>query len=118
VLAPFAEHIYSVERIQPLLRRARERLRELEIRNVTLRCADGLRGWPSEAPFASIIVAAAPAEVPQTLLSQLEDGGRLLIPVGGRGNQGLLCLTRDGDEFKRRELGLVSFVPLVEGIER
>ncbi len=117
VLAPFAQHIYSLERIRPLFQRASERLRSLAIINVTLRCADGWRGWQTQAPFDGIIVAAAPQEVPQELLAQLNDGGRLIIPVGSRGGQGLVCITRDGDDFQRRELGLVSFVPLVEGVE-
>ncbi len=118
VLAPFAQRIYSVERIRPLFQRASERLRSLDINNVTLRCADGWRGWQSQAPFDGIIVAAAPQEIPQELLAQLADGGRLVIPVGGRGGQGLICITREGDDFKQRELGLVSFVPLVGGIKR
>ena len=118
VLAPFVEHIYSLERIRPLFQRAKERLRTLDINNVTLRYADGWHGWQSQAPFDGIVVTAAPHEIPQGLLSQLEDGGRLLIPVGHRGEQGLVCVTRDGDDFQRRALGLVSFVPLVEGIER
>ncbi|HEY5624258.1 MAG TPA: protein-L-isoaspartate(D-aspartate) O-methyltransferase [Gammaproteobacteria bacterium] len=117
ILAPFAQHIYSIERIRPLYQRASERLRNLDVKNVTLRCADGFQGWQSQAPFDAIIVAAAPAEIPQVLLDQLADGGKLVIPVGGRGAQGLVCVTRQGDEFRRRELGLVSFVPLVEGVE-
>ncbi len=118
VLAPFVKHIYSIERIRPLFQRASERLRRLGVKNVTLRCADGWQGWQSQAPFDGIIVAAAPPEIPQDLLAQLADGGKLIIPVGGRGAQGLLCVTRDGDEFRRQEMGLVSFVPLVEGVER
>ena len=118
VLAPFVQHIYSIERIRPLFQRANERLRTLDIKNVTLRCADGWHGWQSQAPFDGIIVAAAPQEIPHELQEQLGDGGRLLIPVGGSGRQGLICITRDGDDYQRRELGLVSFVPLVKGIER
>ena len=118
VLAPFVRHIYSLERIRPLFQRANERLRTLKIKNVTLRCADGWNGWQSQAPFDGIIVAAAPQEIPSELLAQLGDGGRLLIPVGSRGEQGLLCITRNGDEYETQELGLVSFVPLMKGIER
>ena len=115
VLAPFARHIFSIERIQPLVQRAKARLRELRINNVTVRHADGWRGWQSQAPFAGIIVAAAPDTVPQALLDQLDDGGRLVIPIGGGGAQKLVCITRQGDEVQERSLGLVSFVPLVEG---
>ncbi|MGI9258720.1 MAG: protein-L-isoaspartate(D-aspartate) O-methyltransferase [Gammaproteobacteria bacterium] len=118
VLAPFVNQIYSIERIRPLFQRASERLRRLGVKNVTLRCADGWQGWQSQAPFDGIIVAAAPPEIPQDLLAQLVEGGKLIIPVGGRGAQGLICVTREGDEFRRREMGLVSFVPLVEGVER
>jgi protein-L-isoaspartate(D-aspartate) O-methyltransferase len=117
VLAPFARHIYSLERIRPLLQRAKSRFRELKINNVTARHADGWRGWQSQAPFQGIIVAAAPDTVPQALLDQLDDGGRLVIPIGGSGAQNLICSTRDGDEFHERRLGLVSFVPLVVGTD-
>lgn len=115
VLAPFARHIFSLERIQPLVERAKTRLRELKIGNVTVRHADGWRGWKSQAPFQGIIVAAAPETVPQALLDQLDDGGRLVIPIGGEGAQRLICVTREGNVFRERSLGLVSFVPLVEG---
>lgn len=118
LLAPFARHVYSVERIQPLVQRAKARLRELRIDNVTVRYADGWKGWISQAPFQGIIVAAAPPEIPQELLEQLDDGGRLVIPVGARGAQRLECITRKGRDYERRQLGLVSFVPLVEGTEQ
>jgi protein-L-isoaspartate(D-aspartate) O-methyltransferase len=117
VLAPFVQHIYSVERIQPLQQRARVKLAELRIMNVSLRHADGWHGWRSQAPFQGIIVAAAPEEIPPELLEQLDDGGRMIIPIGGRGRQNLLRVTRDGDEFHREELLPVSFVPFVEGTE-
>lgn len=117
VLAPFVRHIYSVERIRPLVQRAKTRLRELRVNNVTVRHADGWRGWQSQAPFQGIIVAAAPDAVPQALLDQLDDGGRLVIPIGGSGAQKLVQVTRDGDEFHERGLGLVSFVPLVGGTD-
>ena len=117
VLAPFAQHIYSVERIQQLQQRARAKLAELKISNVSLRHADGWHGWRSQAPFQAILVAAAPAEIPPELLDQLEDGGRMVIPIGGRGRQNLLRVTRDGSELHREELLPVSFVPFVEGTE-
>jgi protein-L-isoaspartate(D-aspartate) O-methyltransferase len=117
VLAPFAQHIYSVERIQQLQQRARSKLAELKISNVSLRHADGWHGWRSQAPFQAILVAAAPAEIPPELLDQLEDGGRMVIPIGGRGRQNLVRVTRDGSEFHREQLLPVSFVPFIEGTE-
>jgi protein-L-isoaspartate(D-aspartate) O-methyltransferase len=117
VLAPFVRHIYSVERVNALLRRAAQQLRVLKIGNVSLRHSDGWHGWPSQAPFQGILVAAAPAKIPERLLEQLDEGGRMLIPIGRRGRQSLLCVTRRGNEFQRKELRAVSFVPLVEGTE-
>jgi protein-L-isoaspartate(D-aspartate) O-methyltransferase len=118
VLAPFARHIFSVERIQALRQRASDRLRKLRIDNVSLRHADGWHGWHSQAPFHGIIVTAAPAEVPADLVSQLAEGGRLVIPAGRPGAQALLRLRREGDRTEQEELALVSFVPLLEGTER
>jgi protein-L-isoaspartate(D-aspartate) O-methyltransferase len=117
VLAPFVQHIYSVERIQPLQQRARAMLAELKISNVSLRHADGFHGWRSQAPFQGIIVAAAPEEIPPELLEQLDEGGRMIIPIGARGRQSLLRVTRNGSELEREELLPVSFVPFVEGTE-
>ena len=115
VAAPFAQHIFSMERLLPLIRRARERLRELGIGNVSLRHGDGLGGWKAEAPFKGIIVTAAPAKVPEELLEQLDEGGHLVIPIGARGGQHLQCITRTGNGFQRKPLGAVSFVPLLPG---
>jgi protein-L-isoaspartate(D-aspartate) O-methyltransferase len=117
VLAPFVRHLYSVERIQPLLKRAQKQMRELRISNVSMRLADGWNGWASQAPFDAILVAAAPETMPTKLLDQLSDGGRLLIPVGRSGRQALVRVTRHGDEFKSEELLPVSFVPLLGGTE-
>ncbi|HET7131336.1 MAG TPA: protein-L-isoaspartate(D-aspartate) O-methyltransferase [Gammaproteobacteria bacterium] len=117
VLAPFVQHIYSVERIQPLVQRARAKLAELKIVNVSLRHADVWHGCRSQAPFQGIIVAAAPEEIPPELLEQLDDGGRMVIPIGSRGRQNLVRVTRDGDDFQRELLLPVSFVPFVEGTE-
>src|SRR4029453_7396206 len=85
VLAPFVQHIYSVERIQPLVQRARSMLAELRVSNVSLRHADGWHGWRSQAPFQGILAAAAPEIVPPELLEQLDEGGRLVISIGARG---------------------------------
>ena len=117
VLAPLVQHIYSVERIAALLQRARSVLAELRITNVSLRHADGFHGWRSQAPFQGILVAAAPEHVPPELYEQLDEGGRMVIPIGARGRQTLLRVTRVGNEFEREELLPVSFVPFVEGTE-
>jgi len=115
ILAGFVRHIFGMERINALIKQSRQHLRALRINNVSLRHADGYQGWPSQAPFQGVLVAAAPAEVPEALLAQLDDGGRLLIPTGPSGRQSLLRITRRGDNFERETLSAVSFVPLVEG---
>jgi protein-L-isoaspartate(D-aspartate) O-methyltransferase len=117
VLAPFVQHVYSVERIAPLLQRARSMLAELRVSNVSLRHADGFHGWRSQAPFQGILAAAAPEVIPPELLDQLDEGGRLVIPIGARGQQTLVRVTRHGNELEREELLPVSFVPFVEGTE-
>ncbi len=115
VAAPFAQHIFSMERLLSLLRRAQEQLRDLGVGNVSLRHGDGLGGWKAQAPFQGIIVTAAPADVPGELLEQLDEGGRLVIPIGARGGQRLQSITRTADGFRRETLGAVSFVPLLPG---
>lgn len=115
VLAQLVERVFSVERIQALQDRAKERLQELELRNVVFRWGDGWEGWPALAPYNGILVTAAASEVPQALLEQLAPGGRLVIPVGGSGDQQLLLITRDEQGFNRQVLDPVRFVPLLSG---
>ena len=115
VLAPLVKEIYTVERIPELLRKAKQRLRQLDIYNVRFRLDDGWQGWPKYAPYDGIIVAAAAAELPQKLLEQLAPGGRLIIPVGPSGAQELTVVLRRDDHFEKLSLGAVSFVPLVKG---
>ena len=117
VLAGFVDEVWTVERIDPLLRRARAILRQLRIRNVHARHVDGHMGLPEKAPFDGILVTAAPEQVPEQLLDQLAQGGRLVVPVGGAGHQTLLRITRQEDQFHREQLALVSFVPLKSGRE-
>ena len=116
VLAPLVGKLYSIERIEALLDRARENLKQLAVRNVRFKHGDGNQGWPSQAPFDAILLAAAPHAVPQKLLDQLGEGGRLVAPIGPEGRQELLRLTRKGDQYLRERLGVVSFVPLLGGI--
>ena len=115
VLAPLVRQIYSIERIPELLKKARQRLRELDIYNVHFRQGDGWEGWRKYAPYDGIIVAAAATELPQKLLAQLAPGGRLIMPVGPPGLQDLTMVTRCEARFEQVSLGAVSFVPLVKG---
>jgi len=116
VLSALVGKLYSIERIAPLLDKARQRAKDLGIRNVRFKHADGAEGWKSQAPFDAILVAAAPHAVPVKLLEQLKEGGRLVAPIGPEGSQELLRLTRRGDQYMRERLGFVSFVPLVGGV--
>jgi protein-L-isoaspartate(D-aspartate) O-methyltransferase len=114
ILARLFSHVCSVERIKALQFQAKRRLQQLDLHNVSMKHGDGWQGWPSKAPFDSIIVTAAPTEVPLALLQQLNDGGRLVIPVGLH-EQVLRVYQRDGDEFSSRDIEAVRFVPLVPG---
>ncbi|WP_425354304.1 protein-L-isoaspartate(D-aspartate) O-methyltransferase [Ectopseudomonas mendocina] len=115
VLAQLVERVFSVERIQVLQDRAKERLAELKLRNVVFRWGDGWEGWNALGPYNGIIVTAAAAQVPQALLDQLALGGRLVIPVGSGDVQQLLLIVREEDGFSRHVLDAVRFVPLLNG---
>ncbi|MGL4318932.1 MAG: protein-L-isoaspartate(D-aspartate) O-methyltransferase [Pseudomonas sp.] len=115
VLAQLVERVFSVERIQSLQDKAKERLVELNLRNVVFRWGDGWEGWNALGPYNGIIVTAAAAEVPQALLDQLAPGGRLVIPVGAGDVQELLLIIREEDGYSRHVLDLVRFVPLLNG---
>lgn len=115
VLAQLVERVFSVERIQSLQERAKERLLELDLRNVVFRWGDGWDGWSALAPYNGIIVTAAASEVPQALLDQLAPGGRLVIPVGASDEQQLLLIVNEGGHFSRQILDSVRFVPLLSG---
>ena len=115
VLAQLVERVFSVERIQVLQDRAKERLLELNLRNVVFRWGDGWEGWPALASYNGIIVTAAAVDVPQALLDQLAPGGRLVIPVGAGDVQELVLIVREEDGFSRQVLDAVRFVPLLNG---
>ena len=117
VIAQFAAQVYSVERINGLLTQARERFRRLGYHNIRARHADGNDGWPEQAPFDGIIVAAAPLGVPEALLDQLAMAGRLIIPVGAPDAQKLLSVTRAEDGFKYEQIDAVNFVPMLGGTD-
>ncbi len=114
VLAQIVDHVFSVERIKSLQWEAKRRLKQLDIYNVSTKHGDGWLGWESKGPFDAIIVTAAADVVPQALLAQLKDGGKMVIPVGETEQQ-LLKIERKGDEYLSTVVEMVRFVPLVAG---
>tara|TARA_Y100000022_G_C13144983_1_gene326765 strand:- start:106 stop:696 length:591 start_codon:yes stop_codon:yes gene_type:complete len=117
ILASLVDEICAIERIKPLLERARKQLRALRVRNVRLRHGDGLDGWASEAPFDLILGAAAPEHLPTQLLEQLAPGGRLILPVGGE-HQQLMMVTATPEGYVEEVIEAVNFVPMVRGVTR
>lgn len=115
VLAQLVEQVYTVERIDELLRNARRLFRKLGIANVRSRHADGRLGWAEEAPFDAIILTAAGVQLEESLLDQLAEDGCLIAPVGPAGRQQLVRVRADADGWVRESLGAVSFVPLLGG---
>ncbi|MGE5387242.1 MAG: protein-L-isoaspartate(D-aspartate) O-methyltransferase [Betaproteobacteria bacterium] len=116
VLAQLTKEVYAVERLKPLLEKAKVNMRKLQQFNVRLKLADGHFGLPEAAPFDSIIVAAAASHVPQALLQQLAPGGRLILPVGGS-EQYLSLIEHTPQGFAETRLDAVRFVPLLPGTE-
>ncbi len=114
VLGQVAREVYSVERIQPLHKRALLSLKELHARNVVLSYADGTMGRPEIAPFDGIIMAAAATHVPQALLEQLAVGGRMVLPLGAQ-EQILTLIERDEQGYRETRLEAVKFVPILMG---
>lgn len=115
ILSPLFQSVYSVERILPLLSNARQRFKQLRLNNILTSHSDGSWGWPEKAPFDAIIVTAAPDDMPMQLLEQLNEGGRLISPVGVHGAQELYLYTRRENKFIRSKIEEVSFVPLLSG---
>ena len=113
VLARLAREVVTVERVGSLLRRARATLRRLGVRNVRCMPAASDLGAPDDGPFDAIVVTAAAPGVPEALVEQLAEGGRLVIPVGSRTHQELLVVTKRGRRIRRRSLGGCRFVPLI-----
>jgi len=111
ILAELVREVFTIEIVEPLGRRAASLLRDLGYANVRARIGDGHLGWPEEAPFDAIVVTAAPERIPERLEAQLAEGGRLVIPVGGR-DQALILVTRAPDGFRRESVAPVRFVPM------
>lgn len=115
VLAQLSNEVYGVERLGPLLARARENLKQLKLTRIRLKHGDGMVGLPEAAPFDSIIVAAAGMGIPQALCDQLAMGGRLVIPVGS-GDQVLVLIEHTPDGLVEKRFDAVRFVPLLPGV--
>jgi protein-L-isoaspartate(D-aspartate) O-methyltransferase len=115
VLAALVKRVFTVERIQPLIERARERFRALKLRNIRVKYDDGNMGWADQGPFDGIIVTAAARNVPDALREQLDVGGRMVIPVGDDRSQELKVIDRTEEGFREESLEYVRFVPLLRG---
>ena len=116
VLSSLVAEVYTVERIDELLRTARKRFRKLGFGNIRTRHFDGRAGWSEHAPFDAIVVTAAGATLDSALQSQLADGGVLVAPVGASSGQELMRWRRNGDAWEQDSLGQVVFVPLLPGL--
>jgi len=117
VLARLFDKVFTTERIGELARQARQRLHGLKLHKIYARHVDGLQGWPSQAPFDAIVVTAG-GRIPEALFDQLGEGGVLVAPVeAAGGHQQLMRYTRRGEEIEAEELGAVTFVPLLEGLD-
>ena len=117
ILAQLVGHVYSIERILPLHRKAKSILWDLKLKNVSYIFSDGNLGWPEYAPFDAILASAAPAEIPPQLLQQLAIGGVMVIPIGEYGQQTLQRVTRKASGYKIEILESVTFVPFLSGKE-
>jgi protein-L-isoaspartate(D-aspartate) O-methyltransferase len=114
VLAQLFANVYSVERIKTLQFQAKRRMNQLDLHNVKMKHGDGWLGWNSKGPYDAIIVTAAASSMPEELYQQLNNGGRLIIPVGEQ-NQQLHCITKRENNFESKIIEAVRFVPLVAG---
>ena len=112
VLSTLVAEVYSIEIVDPLARRAEADLRRLGYKNVKVKAGDGYQGWAEAAPFDAIIVTCAPEQIPQPLINQLKDGGRMMIPVGDSYDQNLHLLEKKGTNVHRRAVLPVRFVPM------
>jgi protein-L-isoaspartate(D-aspartate) O-methyltransferase len=113
LLSRLASQVFSIERIAPLLDKAREVLQGMNANNISFMLGDGTLGWRQFAPFDAILVGAAAPEVPDAYVEQLAEGGRLLIPLGARDEQMLFLFTKKGEALERENIAPVRFVPLI-----
>jgi protein-L-isoaspartate(D-aspartate) O-methyltransferase len=117
VLAELVAEICTIEIIEPLALRAAADLKRLGYNNVHVRNTDGYAGWPEAAPFDAIIVTCAPEQMPQPLIEQLKDGGRMVIPIGPLSNQELVIFLKHGNQLEQRDVLPVRFVPMTGEVQ-
>jgi protein-L-isoaspartate(D-aspartate) O-methyltransferase len=115
ILGEIVESVYTIELIEVLGLRADSVLRKLQYGNISVRIGDGYLGWPEEAPFDAIIVTCSPSKVPQPLQDQLNEGGRMIIPVGESFTQELVLITKEKGKLKQQSRLPVRFVPMKDG---
>jgi protein-L-isoaspartate(D-aspartate) O-methyltransferase len=112
ILAELAAKVYTIEIVEPLGKKAAQTLQRLGYKNAQVRIGDGYQGWPEYAPFDAVIVTCAPNHVPQPLVEQIKEGGRIVIPVGPPGDQTLYLLEKKNGRLEQRNVLPVSFVPM------
>ena len=117
ILGELVADVYTIEIVEPLAKTAEATLQRLGYKNVHLKVGDGYKGWPEQAPFDAIIVTCAPDKVPQPLIDQLKDGGRMVIPVGERFAQQLYLLEKKNGQLKESATLPVRFVPMLRSKE-
>ncbi len=118
ILSPLVSHIYTIEIVKPLARRAASTLKRLKYKNISTRLGDGYLGWPAAAPFDKIIVTCSPEKVPQPLIDQLREGGLMVIPVGQRYQQSLYLFRKTNGKLTSETLEATFFVPMTGEAER
>jgi protein-L-isoaspartate(D-aspartate) O-methyltransferase len=113
ILAELSFKVYTIERVRKLFIATRKLLDELKYHNIVAKCSDGTLGWEDEGPFDAIIVTAGAPKIPEALLGQLKEGGRLVVPVGGTHSQSLLMIVKHADGIRETNLGGCRFVKLI-----
>ena len=113
IIAELCRQVFTIERLNNLSRKAQNILESLNYMNIVFKMFDGTYGWPDQAPFDAILITASAPEIPDSLVKQLGDGGRLVAPIGGADKQKLVVLTKKGDSVSRRDLVNCKFVPLI-----
>ena len=118
ILAELTAEVYTIEIIEPLAKNAEATLARLGYKNVQVKAGDGYKGWPEHAPFDAVIVTCAPSHVPPPLVDQMKEGGRMIIPVGGLGEQELYLLEKKNGQLEQRAVLPVRFVPMAGEADR